>query len=151
MPLINELSLLIDQFGHVGINDRIDYLCEGIIRESILTKNSVSADPKYKSMLLIRDQIKREYNTDPNVAKLAHKCGMSQSSFRRCWARHFGIPPKRYIIEFRIEKACRYLINSDQTIKDISYAVGFNDPLYFSKAFRQRTGMSPSDFRAQRS
>ena len=39
-PILNELTLLMDNIGSVGIADRIDYLCEGILRESILTKYS---------------------------------------------------------------------------------------------------------------
>ena len=48
-----------------------------------------------------------------------------------------------YVLEYRIEKA-NSLIKKGMSVSEVSYAVGFNDPAYFSKCFKKVTGTSPS-------
>jgi AraC-like DNA-binding protein len=149
LPILNELITLMDDMSRPGTTDRLDHLCESIIREAILSKNTAIPGLEYKIFAAIRDNIRSNFANDPDIVKLARQCGMSQSTFRRNWAKYFGSPPKRYIAEVRIKHACRHLMDNNLAIKDIAYTVGFNDPLYFSKAFRKYTGMTPSEFRAQ--
>ena len=58
-----------------------------------------------------------------------------------------GVNFSKYLVQVRIENAEKLLINSDQSIYDISLEVGFNDYSYFSKAFKDAYGLSPKDYR----
>ena len=51
---------------------------------------------------------------------------------------------------YRIERACALLANTDYSIQAISNSVGFEDPFYFSRAFKELKGMSPRQYAQQR-
>ncbi len=60
-----------------------------------------------------------------------------------------GKTPKQYINERRIERAKEILLSSDISVSEAAVRCGFEDPLYFSKAFSKATGMSPSRFKSK--
>jgi len=57
--------------------------------------------------------------------------------------------PYQYIQETRIKQSKFLIMNSTKTLKEIAYEVGFNNPDYFSTAFRRITGVSPMEFRKE--
>ncbi len=59
-----------------------------------------------------------------------------------------GMPPADFIRYLRIQRACRLISTTDQTLSQIAYAVGFSDPNYFSKAFKRATGQTPTAYRS---
>ena len=59
-----------------------------------------------------------------------------------------GVTPWTYLARYRIAKACYALRTSDESITDIAISVGFDDPGYFSKVFRNEVGMSPREYRS---
>ena len=61
--------------------------------------------------------------------------------------RETGIPPISYLARLKIQKACQYIELSDLKLQDISLALGFEDPAYFSRSFTRIMGMSPSEYR----
>ncbi len=58
-----------------------------------------------------------------------------------------GYTPNDYLRTMRLKRAAELLTSTDLNISEISYAIGMNDPLYFSKSFKAQFGKSPSDFR----
>jgi AraC-like DNA-binding protein len=67
-------------------------------------------------------------------------------SLYRYFKHSFNTTPKKYINSLRIEKARFLLQNKNQTVKDAAYRAGFTDPLYFSKVFKEKFGVSPSEY-----
>jgi len=59
---------------------------------------------------------------------------------------NFGISPKRYLTDLRIKQACMLLENSSLSVSAIANSVGFENSLYFSKAFKKAKGISPSQY-----
>lgn len=59
--------------------------------------------------------------------------------------------PKEYLTEYRIKQACRLLRETTLSVSAIAYSVGFENNLYFSKAFRKQKGKSPSEYRESHS
>ena len=57
------------------------------------------------------------------------------------------LPPKDYIINYRIEKAKVFLKDLSLPIGNVAYSVGYKDPLTFSKMFKLKTGVSPTEYR----
>lgn len=83
------------------------------------------------------------------VDELAKLCNMSLSSFKRAFKDSFNDSPNNYINTKKINKAVELLQFSELSISNIAYETGFNDALYFTRLFKQRNGLSPSEFRIQ--
>lgn len=81
------------------------------------------------------------------VESLAKTLGVSRVSLYRCFEAGYGVPPSRYLIDLRLEKACRLLEQGDYPIKQVAYSVGIPDSLYFSKLFRKKKRCSPHEWR----
>ena len=85
------------------------------------------------------------------VEQLADRAGYSPSHFARLFRAVFKVSPMRYVIEQRVARAALLLTQTAQPIHRIAKAVGYDDPLYFSRQFRQQTRQSPTAYRDARS
>ena len=87
--------------------------------------------------------------TDPDLSndELAAVSGVSTVYFRKLFLLLYGVPPMKYIRQKRIEKAKSLLETRYYTsISDVAEASGFHSIYYFSRAFRQETDCSPSEY-----
>jgi AraC family transcriptional regulator len=84
------------------------------------------------------------------IAELAKSLGYSRHHFSRVFKRQTGQTPVEYRDEQRLRHACDLLWRTSHKIKIIAQACGYDDPNYFSKAFRKHFGVSPLDYRARR-
>lgn len=82
-----------------------------------------------------------------SIHTVARQHGLSPSHFRQLFQKHFGVPPRTYLRQARIGKACRLMMGSSMTLSEIAVAVGFESVHSFSKAFRAEEGISPSEYR----
>lgn len=55
-----------------------------------------------------------------------------------------------YVATLRIQQACTLLDQGFTSVKDIAFLCGYNDPLYFSKVFKAKTGVSPREYQKER-
>lgn len=85
-----------------------------------------------------------------SVEELAAGANLSRGAFTRVFRSQFGISPARFIRRKRIERAQRMLLETDATLAELAEALGFVDGFHLSKAFKAITGVSPSQFRADR-
>lgn len=88
---------------------------------------------------------------DPSlsVADLARNAGLSEVHFRRCFRKVYNISPQDYITNLRLQYAKEQLQYSSGSLEEIAKSVGFSDPGYFGRIFRQKTGFTPSEYRKQ--
>lgn len=78
--------------------------------------------------------------------KLHLMCGVSDTYFRKIFISHFGTSPQKYIVSKRILQAKSIIDSGDfETVREVASSVGYNDPLYFSRVFRKKYGVSPSN------
>lgn len=84
-----------------------------------------------------------------SLEELAALCHLSLSSFKRAFKKLYHDTPTHYFIREKLKKAKELLTRSDLSVSEIAYAAGFNDPLYFTRLFKQREGIPPSVYRAQ--
>jgi AraC-like DNA-binding protein len=78
---------------------------------------------------------------------LAKRCGMTPFRFSRLFKQTYGVGFVEFIQRKRMDKAEELLSNSEMPITSIAYAVGFQDPSYFARSFKQYFGCCPSDYR----
>ena len=87
------------------------------------------------------------FNTDFKIKKLHRLCGISDTYFRRIFEQQFEMGPKEYVLSERLSHAKTIIEDGDYTnIKEVARLVGYEDPLYFSKAFKKYYGFAPSRF-----
>lgn len=82
-----------------------------------------------------------------DLKALAKKLGFSYSRFRAVFKEQTGMSPRQYQLEIRINRAKDLLTQSDHTVSAISDRLGFCSIYYFSRLFKQRTGLTPSSYR----
>ena len=81
------------------------------------------------------------------VARLAEVSGVSPAHFARSFKQAFGVPPHRYLLTRRIERAAALLRDTGQPIIDIAFQTGWSSLGTFGRTFRDITGESPTDLR----
>jgi AraC-like DNA-binding protein len=84
-----------------------------------------------------------------DIDALAQKAGYSKYHFIRKFKEVTGSSPWKYLLLKRIDKAKELLAGGRMSIREISFAIGFEDPDYFSKLFHRRVGLTPLQFRKQ--
>lgn len=91
--------------------------------------------------------IETNYSYPITVEDIAYYVGISRSHLFRSFQNYMRKSPKDYLSGYRIRQACHLLRETDLSVSTIAYSVGFENNLYFSKAFRKQKGMSPSEYR----
>ncbi len=81
------------------------------------------------------------------LVDLARQTGLSPTHFCRVFKKHFGISPIDYLIQARLSHACSLLGETSLAVKQISAAVAYEDPYYFSRLFRHKIGCTPTEYR----
>jgi AraC-like DNA-binding protein len=97
-------------------------------------------------------ELMTEHRSDPklNLARLARHARVSSSHLVRLFQNSVGVSPMRHLTELRVRHAQHLLERSPLTIKEVAVLVGFADQLYFSRVFRQETGLAPTSFRLKK-
>ena len=95
-------------------------------------------------------ELLRERQSDPalSVADLARAAHLSVTHFGRLFKRCFDISPMPYLLRMRLSRARSLLERTELNVKEIAFATGFSDPLYFSRQFRKIHGMPPTELNA---
>lgn len=101
------------------------------------------------SPYILADYFKKNYNTQIKISDLAEKFHYTRNYMYYAFKKEFGVSPQEYLLDIRIKKAKQLLSKKDKklSIKEIAFATGFEDSLYFSRIFKKRTGIPPTQFR----
>ncbi|MCU0367195.1 MAG: helix-turn-helix transcriptional regulator, partial [Bacteroidales bacterium] len=90
-------------------------------------------------------------NSDLTVEELVSMIGMGRSVFFKKLKSLTGLAPIEFIREVRVKRAAQLIESGQYTISQVTYMVGCNDPRYFSRIFKQRFGITPSEYREKHS
>ena len=113
-------------------------------------KNGGSQDPALlRRLLRAKDRMDAASHEEWPVPRLANVSGVSEAHFARSFKDAFGMPPHRYLLTRRIERAKALLRDSGLPIIDIAFQTGWNSLGTFGRVFRDVTGESPSQLRAR--
>src|SRR5579859_3958247 len=100
-------------------------------------------------MLRARDTMDRAFARPLDVPSLARVAHVSPAHFSREFRATFGETPHRYLRGRRVERAMELLRETDRSVTDICFDVGFNSLGTFSRTFRAIVGESPSAYRGR--
>lgn len=104
-------------------------------------------EARNRLMLRARDAMDRNFEHDLDVGALARAVGMSAAHFSRTFKDVFAETPHRYLQRRRVERAMFLLRDSDTSVTDVCFDVGFNSLGTFSRTFKEIVGVSPTTFR----
>jgi signal transduction histidine kinase/ligand-binding sensor domain-containing protein/DNA-binding response OmpR family regulator len=116
-----------------------------------VTANAEVAEPSLEDLFLQKLQnAVLENLDDPGLGaeQLCRTVHLSQSQLYRKLNALTGEPPNAFIRKIRLHQALEMLTNTQLNISEVAYAVGFNDPNYFSRAFSKEYGKSPGEYRS---
>lgn len=99
-----------------------------------------------KVMLAIEENID---NNDFSVEDLGSVVGLNRTSFYYKIKSLTGYTPVEFIRDVRIKRAAQLLMNSQLLIKEIAYMTGFSDMKYFTKSFKNKYDVTPSEYRKE--
>jgi AraC family transcriptional regulator len=97
----------------------------------------------------ILSKINENISKPISVESLAAESGMSVSNLQRMFMKTIGVRPGRYMVQQRLNAACRLLENSELGINDIALASGFCDQSHLTKLFKRERGIPPGEYRRQ--
>lgn len=111
---------------------------------------STGQDPELlRRLLRAKDRMDGASHEEWPVERLARVSGVSEAHFARSFKEAFGIPPHRYLLTRRIERAKALLRDTDLPITEIAFQAGWQSLGTFGRTFSDVTGESPSEFRAR--
>jgi AraC family transcriptional regulator len=85
-----------------------------------------------------------------SLAALAELAGLSLFHFARAFTQSFGVPPHRYHMARRMDRARHLLQKPALSVTQIGIQIGFRESSSFTKAFRRFTGLTPTEYRRHR-
>jgi AraC-like DNA-binding protein len=100
-----------------------------------------------RRLLRARDAMDRAYAEPLDVRSVAAVAYVSEAHFSRTFRAVFGETPHRYLQRRRVERSMFLLRETDRSVTDISFDVGFNSLGTFSRTFREIVGETPSAYR----
>lgn len=128
-------------------------ICSGLVVYILSTIISIKKNENFegkqieqtiqRACLFIRENIDQNIN----IQKLARDLSIDYSLFRKMFKVYTGISPGQYHLSLRIRQAKDLLINTDLSIKEISYRLGFESIFYFSRVFKSKTGVNPTEYK----
>ena len=80
--------------------------------------------------------------------EMAARMGLNRSYLTTLFKGHTGMSIKEYLMDFRLQQSILRLQRANYTVKQSALESGFNDPLYYSRLFKLRYGVSPHAYRA---
>lgn len=93
--------------------------------------------------------MEQNFQNDISVEDIAATCGLNRSYFGKIFKDAVGKSPQEFLLNYRMIKATELLKLTSLSVADIGNAVGYQNPLHFSRAFKNVYGVSPRTWRNQ--
>jgi AraC-like DNA-binding protein len=99
------------------------------------------------TMRRVREYVDVHLSESINLAMLAAVAGLSMHHFAREFKQSSGVTPHHYLTQKRVERAQEMLAQTDLSLSEIAYAIGFSDQSHLARHFRHILGTTPREFR----
>lgn len=149
--LLNEMLYIVHHeeetslhlIGHLYLF--LDYLTQSA-RSTKLVQSSKMSDYYIKEAL---NYIEQNFQNNITIEDIASVCGINRSYFGKIFRNSIGRSPQEFLMNYRMIKATELLKLTSLSIAEIGSAVGYENQLHFSRAFKSIYGVSPREWRNQ--
>jgi AraC family transcriptional activator of pobA len=100
-------------------------------------------------LILFKDILEENFRKEKSVKKYASELSISEKQLHKATTKLLDKTPKQIIDERILLEAKRLLVHANQSIKEVAYELGYEEPTNFIKYFRKHTHFTPSEFREQ--
>lgn len=146
-----QLSAQVSKLNHAP--DQISILEQFLANSAWATASraEASATGGYKPLLIhvVCELMQQRPDFPLTVKELAAAARLTPNHFSTLFSEQMGIPFNEYLTEQRVQRARKLLQNPTLTISEVARLAGYDDPGYFTRRFRQKTGLSPREWRNQ--
>jgi AraC family transcriptional regulator, transcriptional activator of pobA len=148
-----ELNSRVDEFSQEVVIAQLELLLSYVNRfykRQFITRKVANNDILQKTESILDDYLNNQISLHqglPTVQYLSEQLNISPGYLSDMLRSYIGQNAQQYIREKLVEKAKERLINTELTVAEIAYELGFEHPQSFSKMFRNRIGLSPLEFR----
>lgn len=122
-----------------------DYLTQSS-KSAKLVQSSKMSDYYIKEAI---NYIEQNFQNNITIEDIAAVCGINRSYFGKIFRKSIGRSPQEFLMNYRMAKATELLKLTSLSIADIGSAVGYENQLHFSRAFKTIYGISPREWRNQ--
>ncbi len=113
-----------------------------------LYPNENDSEAENKIMTKANLYIAKNYSRcDLSISDIAKDLFISRSYLYKIFYTKYNLSPIQYLTKYRVENARNMLLSTKESVKNIAYSVGYSNPIYFSKVFKQLIGCSPQEYR----
>ncbi|MGE6755487.1 helix-turn-helix domain-containing protein [Rossellomorea sp. NPDC071047] len=126
------------------LNEHINTYTE---TESLHAIRNSTREELYRRVSIAHDYIRSYFNQPIKLEDVAKVACLSPNHLLRTYSQIYGRTPHQHISVFRIQKAKQLLAELDHNMTDITFELGFQNPVSFSRMFKQHVGLSPREYR----
>jgi AraC family transcriptional regulator len=138
-----EVSSLFVSHVTLALTAHIVHKYGGLSDRSNIPRGGLAAWQERKA----REFLDASIEGDISLSRLAAECGLSARHFARAFQQSLGVPPHRYLLKRRVERAKDLLERSSLSLLDVALSCGFADQSHFTRVFRASVGATPGVWR----
>lgn len=134
----------------VSKNDGYYFECMSLLYKIFaeMQKEDYVTDKQYNAIKPAIHYIEENFfNEKISVKSLAHMCKISESYLKKLFIKKFSMSPVKYIIQLKINHACDLLSTERCSVKQVAEICGYSDIYFFSRQFKEYTGITPTEFK----
>lgn len=145
-----------NKYNKALVAERLEITCPNLYEKTILLFALSKIFTAYVTELFnfnevwkidLMDFMEQNYTEDLTLEEFASYTGRSLATFKRDFAEIGSLPPpKCWIMEHRLEKAKRMLLEEGVSAHEVGYMVGFKNRSHFSQAFKKQYGYAPANY-----
>lgn len=129
------------EHSSIGPSDMDKYVHNYIDRIRSKKDNDLPIDVN----IFLEEILNNLVETDIRVKDILSSCGIGNNNIYTKFKHHIGVTPKQYILLHRIELS-KVVLKKGMSISEVALSVGFGSPSSFTRAFRKREGVLPSEY-----
>ena len=132
-----------------GRQDRLDLLGGLVVLElhRQLAAHSPSSRPVPPHVRAAQQIFDNQFSKPLSIARVARDLSINPDYLRQLFLKHTGETPNHYLIRKRLECACDLLRLNQESTRQIAARAGIDNPYYFSRLFRTRYNLTPTEYR----
>lgn len=152
--LLNMFTRLLDTLKYEGTAYQQTATCQIIQLLGLVYTSALLNDPgrnrREQVVHQLRYEIQGAWDQRLDFKALAKEKNVSYVWLRKAFKEVMGVAPGQYHLNLKIDKAIQLLQDTSLSVSEIAYQTGFESLFYFSRIFRKKTAMSPSESRAKK-